>query len=169
MPNLIDTTFFVGEINIPNTSKPEVAESLELFIAKYEEELLLKLLGYELYKAYKDDPSERRFTDLVSGTKEWRGLVYAISPTVDGSLIAYYVYTWWLKDKHVWNSGVGTVRAKGDATEVMPISLKMTEVWNMFSHQVTEFCTFMEVNKVDYPEWSNVNLWQFRVINEFDI
>jgi len=169
MANLIDITFFVGEINIPNTSKPEIAESLELFIAKYEPEFIRKLFGNEMYASYLNAPTDPRFTEIINGKDNWRGLVYPISDSVDGSPIANYIYTMWLKDKHVWNSGVGTVRSKGDGTEVMPISFKMTEMWNQMSRQIVEFQTFMSDKSEIYPDYSPYDIWEFRRINEFDI
>jgi|SRR5678815_4098121 hypothetical protein len=173
---LIDTSFFVGEINIPNAQKPEVKESLELFIAKGEQQLLRQLFGHELYVSYAADSTTQRFQDLIYGEDfdYWRGLIYDITPSsgtniVRGSLIADYIYTWWIKDKQLWNSGVGIVRPKGDNSEVMPISLKIMNAWNQFSHQVYEFVFFMNANIDVYPEWSPINLWEFRVINDFDI
>jgi hypothetical protein len=169
MPNLIDSSFFVGDINIPNTSKPEVAESLNLFIAKHETELLKQLFGYELWKSYNTDATTPRFFSLINGEDDWRGLVYNISLDVKGSLIAYYVYWFWMKDKQIWNSGYGTVRPKGDQTEVMPVYLKLMEAWNTFSKQACEFISYIGNNKDIYPEWSPINLWEFNTINDFDI
>lgn len=173
MPNLVDASFFVGDINIPNTQKPEIAESLNIFISRYEKELLIHLFGFELYNSYLLDPSTDRFVKIINGSVDdnWRGLVYNITDTVKGSLIAYYVYNFWLKDKHVWNSGVGTVRAKGNVTDVMPVAIKMTDAWNEFSRQVLEFSYYMgqDGNADVYPEWQSWGLCSFRKTNDFDI
>jgi len=48
--NLIDISFFFGELNI--AQKTESAGSLGIFIDEMEPRLLTDLLGYELYKAY---------------------------------------------------------------------------------------------------------------------
>lgn len=50
MANLIDISFFFGELNI--AQKTESAGSLGLFIDEMEPRLLTDLLGYEQYKAY---------------------------------------------------------------------------------------------------------------------
>lgn len=50
MANLIDISFFFGELNI--AQKSEAAGSLALFIDEMEPRLLTDLLGYELWKAY---------------------------------------------------------------------------------------------------------------------
>jgi len=169
MPNLIDVSFFVGDINIPNTSKPEIEESLNLFIAKHEKQLLKQMLGYELWTSFDEDDTTQRFVDLIDGIGEWQGLVYNISDTVKGSLIAYYVYCYWIKDKQIWNSGIGTVRPKGDSAEIMPIYMKYMEAWNTCSAQMGEFVIYMENNLDIYPEWSPVDLWMLRPVNDFDL
>lgn len=85
---LIDRTYFVGDLNIPNTSTAAIGSLLDWFIEKYEEKFLLDAFGYSLYKAFKagmqDDPVAQKWTDLIEGveyidcagkTKFWQGLV----------------------------------------------------------------------------------------------
>jgi len=169
MPNLIDVKFFVGEINIPNTTKLEVEESLNVFISKYEKQLLKQMLGYELWKSYNDDNTTPRFVDLIDGKDEWQGLVYDITDTVQGSLIANYVYCYWLRDKQIWNSGLGTVRPKPDSAEIMPLYMKYMEAWNSCSEQIWDFVKYMEASSDVYPEWKPVDLWMLRSVNDFDL
>jgi hypothetical protein len=174
MARIVNISFFVGDINIPNTSKPEVAESLQLFIDKYEEELLNQLLGNELYHLVVDPiPTQydERFQKLVYGdaAANWRGLVYDYGTPTQYSLIAYYIYWWWLKNKYIWNSGIGTVRPKGSSVDVMSPALPMIEAWNTFSEQVGELYDYMRYYSDVYPEWEPYNLWQFNKVNDFDI
>jgi hypothetical protein len=49
---LIDTSYFVGELNIPNTDSPAVVEKLTWFINKYEVDILRDILGVDLYRAF---------------------------------------------------------------------------------------------------------------------
>lgn len=85
---LIDRSYFVGDINIPNTDRIEIQERLDLFIETYESELLPDLLGYPLYKAFMQGlqgaPVDQKWTDLLEGVEytnqsnrltKWRGLV----------------------------------------------------------------------------------------------
>jgi hypothetical protein len=175
MPNLIDTSFFVGEINIPNTGKLEIQESLTHFITKYEQDLLQQLFGYELWKSYNADNTTPRFAYIINGveydngTKNWRGLIYA-NGTTKLSLIANYIYYQWMKDKEIWNSGIGVVRPTPNQAIVMSPGLKMVEAWNDMSEQICEFYDYMNFSKNDvYPEWSTFGLWQFKRTNDFDI
>jgi hypothetical protein len=49
----IDTSYFEGDLSIGQITSPAVIASVNLFIQKYEDELLTRLLGYSLYKLYK--------------------------------------------------------------------------------------------------------------------
>jgi len=94
--SLIDKTYFVGELNIPNTNKPDVEERLTWFIEKHERPFLEQLLGVKLYQAFVNGliaPTvDQRWTDLIQGKvytnragqqARWKGLV----PSADHSLI----------------------------------------------------------------------------------
>lgn len=85
---LIDRSYFIGELNIPNTNQVSVGEVLDWFIEKYETEFLSKVLGYELYKALKAGliapVVDQKWTDLIEGVEYtnlagrltfWKGLV----------------------------------------------------------------------------------------------
>jgi hypothetical protein len=179
MANLIDASYFIGEINIPNTQKTEIQESLDWFISKYEQELLQKLLGWELWSLYNADASSQRFVDLINGTDyvyggyiyHWRGLIWKAGENPH-SLIANYIYWYWMKDKQIWNSGIGTIKATPIQGVVMSPGLKMVHVWNDFAEQVKEFYNYMTWSSVLYPEWNANNvfsLWEFAGTNDFDI
>lgn len=85
---LIDRTYFIGDLNIPNTSDAAVGSLLDWFIEKYEEKFLNDVLGYDLHKAFKAGMLEvtipQKWTDLIEGveytdlqsnTRFWKGLV----------------------------------------------------------------------------------------------
>jgi hypothetical protein len=178
---IVDETFFVGEINIPNTSKPEIKNSLTIFIEKYESELLTDLLGKELFNLVEDARGDDRIYVLILGTDKytvdglvgsWRGLNYSYGSGVTGqtySLIAYYIYWWWMKDKQIWGSGVGTSRVKPQNAEVMPIYMKLITAWNKFSEETLELYNFLSANQSIYPEWCSNSIWAYTKINDFDI
>jgi hypothetical protein len=86
---LIDRTYFIGEINIPNTSNQAVAALLDHFIERYEPEFLKKALGYELYTSFMagvavSPPVQDKWLRLLQGGEYttlaqelfyWKGLV----------------------------------------------------------------------------------------------
>lgn len=93
---IINASYFVGEINIPNTDSGPILERVNFFIQKYEPEFLTDLLGYPLYKAFITGISvvppavpASRFTDIIFGAeytdrngipRKWKGLVVTNSP-----------------------------------------------------------------------------------------
>lgn len=94
--SFIDASYFVGNINIPNTGEQSVAERLTLFINKYEPQFLRKLLGYPLYKAFVAGMAvpppatpDQRFLNILYGTEYtdyqgrlqmWKGLIVTDNP-----------------------------------------------------------------------------------------
>lgn len=100
----IDSTYFVGEINIPNAS---TEAGLTQAMAQYEKEILVQLLGYKLYSLLMADctglggiPVTQKYIDLVNGkefsheyggetiTLKWEGF----KNSAKISLIAYYIF-----------------------------------------------------------------------------
>jgi len=49
---LIDASYFVAQLNIPNTDNPEVLENLTWFCDKYEIEIMRDVLGVDLYRDF---------------------------------------------------------------------------------------------------------------------
>lgn len=120
--SFIDSTYFVGEINIPNIAAN--ATSLAQAIGQYEKEILIDLLGYKLYSLLVTDctgeggvPVTQIYLDLVNGaefthtfsgvetTLKWNGL----KNTAKQSLIAYYVYFKYVEREVTHLSGTGVI------------------------------------------------------------
>lgn len=91
---LIDSTYFIGEKNIPNTSYQDVSSLLENLIAVHEKEYLVAILGYELFKLFDaglQAPSpDQRYLDILLGKEytswsgrpnQWTGLVSVTDPS----------------------------------------------------------------------------------------
>jgi hypothetical protein len=85
---LINAAYFIGDLNIPNTGKTEVAELLDWYIQKYEPEFLQKVLGYQFYKnllaGLQETTVAQKWVDLLEGKEytgldlqltKWRGLI----------------------------------------------------------------------------------------------
>jgi hypothetical protein len=73
----------------------------------------------------------QKWIDLVNGKGNWKGLVYSLG-TAKQSLLADYVYYFFLVDEVSYMAGVGDVKAfpKG-ATGVNPTQ-RIVRVWNEF-------------------------------------
>lgn len=165
MPALITPSFFIGEINVPNTGKADVLEKLNIFIGKYEPECLLRIMGYPLYKAFlaEDHTIAGRMKDLLYGTEFsvngnlyfWQGIIHN-----NLSLIANYIYWFLERSNATQTTGVATVIPKGASAMVTSPDEKMVAAWNFFSSEINGMIFFLR-NKKDnagilvYPEFTS--------------
>lgn len=162
----IDATYFVGELTVPNSDKPEVLQRLTLFISKYEPLFLQKLFGYPLYKAFSAvaPPTDQRFLDILNGKEytdfqgrlqKWKGLVI---PSLTQSCIANYVYYWYRRNSATQTAGIGEVVTQAENSRNDSPRKKMSSAWNEMHTWVIQFCQFMEATQVAdptiYPEWT---------------
>lgn len=140
----IDSTYFVGEINIPNlTGTNSNATALAQAIAQYEEEILIDLLGYKLYSLLIADLDENKapqtqiYKDLVNGAEfthsfagaetllKWKGLKNASKQ----SLLAYYTFFKYVERDVTHLSGAGVILAKGEKGSRSSSVNKMVNAW----------------------------------------
>jgi hypothetical protein len=180
---LIDRSYFIGEINIPNTSTTAIGELLDWFIEKYEPELLTDVLGYELYKAFstglEEDAIEQKWTDLLEGKeytdisnkiRKWNGL---IDEDKKLSLIANYVYYRFIQNNTTQTASMGEVKSVNENAIIASPSVKLVKSWNEMSKNILELKDFLDANKEEYPEWENHSVWcvlnKFRMTNVFGI
>jgi hypothetical protein len=179
---LIDETYFVGAINIPNTDKIAVLERLTYFIEKYEPELLKALLGYGLWKLWEVDPEEvpfdgitlgAEYTDYAGRLQKWQGLTITDGTDSPYSLIAYYIYYHWMRDQASQTTGIGEVKSKGENSDPASPVLKMVNAWNEMSAWIYDLTTFLNRSQETFPEWDPALYCrirdQFRPINRFDL
>src|SRR5579863_7347288 len=104
--SFIDASYFVADLNIPNSDNAAVLETITWFIQKYEPMFLEKALGYPLYKAFAAGMNvippvtpDIRFLNILYGTeyidlngltKKWKGLIVTDNPIFN--LSGGYVY-----------------------------------------------------------------------------
>jgi hypothetical protein len=189
--SLIDASYFVGELNIPNTSSQAIAERLQFFIAKYERQFLEDLLGYELWKLLdtqitqgeENSPATPlpRLASLLDGVeytdssvrlRKWQGLVYT-EGGLPRSLIANFVYWHWMKDQVTQTTGLGEAATQAqNATLVSPTG-KMVSAWNEMAKMVAHLHYFLNDKQADYPEWVGWSKWPMYMlaanVNQFGI
>ena len=143
MTNLIDKTYFVADLLIPNiATETDVSDLMDLYIARYQKKILVDLLGQDLYLAFETGLAatspEQKWLDLRDGktyTIEYDGADYSIhwNGLVNDdkeSLLAYFTYFYFVREKHVQLTGVGSsVINQENATPVLPNS-KIIEAYN---------------------------------------
>lgn len=176
---LIDLTYFVGPLNIPNTTElQEVANEVNWYINKYEPEFLQNALGYPLYKAYQADKENQRFKDIIEGAEytdiygniaKWSGLIQEVKPAVPASgntpatpaqkvsVIANYVYYWRQRSNTTQSTGIGEVRPDGDNSQTVSPRQKMISSLNEIHYKVKELVAFLEAKQDVYTEWTYID------------
>lgn len=118
---LIDSTYFVGEINLPAGKYSDLA----LFIARLEKQFLRKALGYELAQLVIDN--DVLVADLTAGSGQWEGFIN----TGKESVIAYYVYYYYLRSKVTFTTNTGEKKPDNEnSTDATP-AFKVMRAWDL--------------------------------------
>lgn len=168
---LINEEYFKGEIVIPNLKSSGNAASrfvansnvelLNYFIAKYERKFLVELLGVKLCNEF-----IAGLTGDVSG--KWEELKnILVDEQVHESIIANYVYYWFMRNNVTTTTGVGEVETETDnSTRVSP-SLKMVSAWNEMVDGVKSVAGWLSSNK-DF-DYKPVDSSIFHKINEMNL
>lgn len=163
MANLIDTSFFIRNINLVNIGKTEIDQRITSFIDKYEKECLIRILGYPLYNLTGAWPAGR-MEDIKNGadwvdcngvTQHWQGLVH----DTNISLLANYIYFYIQEASATQTTGVNTQVPKGQNSQVISPAEKMSNAWSFFSTEVYNLTQFLWNKKDDngvrvYPEFT---------------
>jgi hypothetical protein len=159
---LIDHTFFIGELNLPNTGNTEMQLRLNRFITKYEDRFLTELLGYDLYKQLKTGliaiTPDSKWTDIRDGADftfnglsyNWQGLVNDDTKT---SIIANYVYYWWMRNEATQTTAVGEVITKTENSTRISPATKMRSAWDEMVNGVWQLVRFLDANRSIYTGW----------------
>ena len=139
----IDSSYFINDIAIANTGQEAIEANLNSAIVKYTKEALLSILGYELYQLYINDLAVQIYKDITEGkefsfefrgktiTRKWIGLENAEKD----SLLAYYTYVQYHKDRNTFNTGIGHVTAKVKNANQDNPRLKYVNAWNNYVSQ----------------------------------
>jgi hypothetical protein len=170
----IDNTYFFGELSLAYPDTPSGIANLQQIIDSREAELLQRLLGYSLYKAYKaavalevsDNPGpavllEQRFADLRDGKEytnqsevltKWPGLRFSVGSSKK-SLVANYVYWHYQADNYTFTTG-SSEKKTDNAINTNPTD-KMVRAWNEMVRWNTELHLFLSDHESVYPEYKN--------------
>lgn len=168
---LIDTTYFKADITLPASVLSGTFADINDYIAKYEKEALIDLLGYTLYDDYIDNPTATRWTRFVTGYEyevsyagsthkvKWLGL----TNTDKVSLLAYYVYYQYLRYHITHTSAIGELLQRSEnATKISPHQ-RLVNAWNKFIElrgtggerivEPTAYNFLFNFESTDYDSW----------------
>lgn len=181
---LIDKSYFIGPLALPQLGQVSVVANLNNFIAWFEPEVLQYAMGYDLYKAFIDglnvgsnETIEQRWLDLRDGCvfitqmsikKEFRGFANA---TTKRSIHAGVIYSAMLKDDAVSLTGVGAASPVSENSVDSNPTLKMTTAWFELWTQVNILWELFRAHPTVYTEYQfqQINYNYFRPINQFGI
>lgn len=141
--SLIDTTYFVNDLNVPLSSNTTLNAVFTQAIARYEDEILKDLLGYALWREFTDavaseSPLAQKWVDLKDGAEfsfefggntintKWNGLVNSDKK----SLIAYYIYYQHRVNTDSDYTSLGQSRSKSENSVMVNPLPKMVQVYN---------------------------------------
>lgn len=176
MPFIVNQSFFIGDISLPNLNQAAELNFLNDVIAKREPECLLKILGYPLFKLFGTELTQR-MTDLLDGAeytdgegnlRKWKGLKY----DTNYSLIAYYIYFYHQEKKARLTTGTGTSVQKPEAGTQFSPRWNMANAWNLFSQDCADMRHFLWLKKDNngdriYPEFTYHQFLETKRISRF--
>lgn len=151
-----DATYYVLENSIPSSTYSNLTTS----IARYEKEILQKLLGYELWKlvdAYEAGVSDQEIIDLVEGKEytvndvlvRWNGLVNGDKI----SLLSDYVYFRWAVERVSVLQTTGAMKLQSENAEPVNITTKAVAAYNRMVNMYHNCYEFLTENEDEYPSW----------------
>lgn len=172
MADIINIDYFIGEILIPNPDNGDLAKA----ITQYEKEILIDVLGYELYSLFVadgyDSPSSQRFLDILNGKEfeidycgktikqKWNGLK---DEATYQSLIAYFTYYKYVKRTNDHLGGIGnTMFQPENGKRTSPID-KMSNAWKrmleLYGH-IPSNCLRQGIYTWNFWYLGNCEVWE---------
>jgi hypothetical protein len=139
---IIDSTYFKGDISLPNLDSSWNSENLNNFITKYEKIILMDLLGSDLYLKYiagiaavTPDVIWTNLRDGCEYTVDYNGSDYIVKweglkNSDKISLLSYFTYFYLVKDGHISLGGVSTSVNKTQNSETISPIKKLVNAWN---------------------------------------
>lgn len=131
MANIISKSIFTAEINLPKDNY----DTIELFITRFEAEVLKSLLGYSEYKKLKAAPTEQPYKDLIDGVEydvSHNGKIKTIKWFGLANLIANYVYCEYMRKSVSSTQSVGESKAVQENSNNTNIFGKVLFAWAVF-------------------------------------
>lgn len=148
---IIDTTYFVGDINVPLNSKAELNSGINDSISKFEKEVLKSLLGHSLYVEFMTAyDASQQLLDPVTLPAKWDELLNGADFSFDlggetinehwvglknvekQSLIAYYVYFMHRRNNESQFTAQGETRSTSENSVMVSPRAKLVNAWNKF-------------------------------------
>lgn len=159
MNNFVTYSDFTGDRNIPNLDKD--LESFNTFITRWQKDILIKLLGYDLYLAFEtgleEETPDAKWTNLRDGSNYQVDSVNKQNPGIK-DIVAYYVYCKWVQVNFNQVTGIGVINATSDNAVKVDPEFKIMDAWNNMLNYYYMVYLFISENETDYPNWEFTEL-----------
>lgn len=186
MANIINASFFYGQLEIAQITETSVAATVNRYIDTLEQDFLKKLFGYELSKLflagygavgkYKDLLDGAEYTNRFGVPDKFRGLVFSDGEGAKKrSMIANYIYFYYLRQETTFTTGSGEKEIAAMNAEKASSRMKQVRAWNEMVGWVKELYEFLYVKESDYPSYFNTGKAYatdtefFKVINSLNL
>lgn len=156
--SLIDQSYFVGELNI-TSSTTGAMERINFFIAKYEKEYLMKVLGVDCYNDFMAGITNEPWLSLKNGKDfiNQQGRLehyFGLANSDKKSPLANYVYYHYQQDSFTQTAAIGEVQSKAENAMLVSPANKMAAAWNDMVKQTSVLVDFLYVNNSLYPKFN---------------
>ena len=146
---IIDDTYFVKELVIPNSSEIDVSNTNNPFDFWIDTEcrlIMKQALGYNLFKDFDQyvvngvlTNAPDKWNNLVNGVEYiyegdkyyWPGLINN-EGSVPKSMLAYYVYAKWFRFQQSQMTGMGEMHGNASNSTLSSGAVRESKVWNQF-------------------------------------
>lgn len=176
----LDHTYFQGEEYLSDLQASPNAvgvaafiqvageQNLNWFIAKYEPEFLVKVLGLELYNDFSEGMQEE------TPDKRWINLKDSLYWSVNGykfSPAANYVYYWAKRAGRTQTTMKGEVIGELDYASTAEDADKLIKAWNDMCDLLIRFRYFLQENRDSFEGYRHCYCYhsEFQKINKFGI
>jgi hypothetical protein len=170
MPNIIDNTYLVDAVFIPNAltmNTLNIAYSeVQNLIQLHERDYLEKLLGVELASLFLVNPSNGAhyprllkgdvFIDSLGRQKKWKGFAKTNPTDQLISPIACYIYCKWLANHQLQMTSTGAVTTSFDNGVRVTNWGFYRNVWNLMVDQNKIVHDFLIANKQYFPKYEGI-------------
>lgn len=179
---IITTSYYTGEIALPNLDKAGKNATIVADTEFYEKEILMDLFGYQLYSDYIEgiaaESPEQKWLDIRDGeefsfefrgktiTRKWIGLINSELK----SLLAYYAYANIVNRSTQHVTELGVVEPNVENSRIAANSMKVLRAWSRFMEQYGEvpngFNPYYDSHYVHYDD--SPSIYNFLVANSDD-
>lgn len=159
----IDQSYFTGPLEIAQLGQKAVIDRLNIYIERYESEILEAALGYDFSQALtegfnpgSDEETEQRWLDILNGVaftntsgikKKFKGLKFAL---------AGFIFYEYMAATHKQVTGIGVQKAKGENSETSNPANILANAWNTAAKEMELLWEFLQAKTQSpsvYPEY----------------